>query len=94
MSDEQINIAIAEACGLDVVRDGEFRKSLPRYCSDLNAMHEAEKVLEHEEIDLWSYYIYELNELIQRNNRVQFAIHATARQRAEAFLRTIDAKEL
>ena len=62
---------------------------VPDYLSDLNAMHEAEKVLSDSqckkyrdvlvaEVIGWSAYE---NELI--------AIHATAAQRAEAFLRTI-----
>jgi hypothetical protein len=102
MSKEQINIAIAEACGWKYVGnethapDGSFRWSkepeFPDYCNDLNAMHEAEKVL----TDVQStFYWKTLSELV--NNTVghdfdnQFeCIHATAAQRAEAFLKTIN----
>jgi hypothetical protein len=104
MSDVQINIAIAEACGWLLVKacDGSLigklkneqgpMDEIPDYCNDLNAMHEAEKVL----TDVQStFYWKTLSELV--NNTVghdfdnQFeCIHATAAQRAEAFLRTIN----
>lgn len=90
MTDEQINIAIAEACGwtvelsymqsgIDVIRDGK-RRPLPDCCNDLNAMHEAEKLLIKNH-NLWTNYFYCIGATI--------VLHATARQRAEAFLRTI-----
>ena len=61
---------------------------LPPYCTDLNAMHEAEKNLTE-----WHKYRYAINEIVwnQRDKKTGIAesiIHATARQRAEAFLRT------
>jgi hypothetical protein len=107
MSDEQINIAIAEACGYKNVTIGvtegairvvvgykhhTFDEEIPDYCNDLNAMHEAEKVL----TDVQStFYWKTLSELV--NNTVghdfdnQFeCIHATAAQRARAFLKTIN----
>ena len=90
MTEESINTIIAEACGfsielsnlqsgLDIVKDGE-RRPLPSYCSDLNAMHEAEKVLIKKHYDS---YEHRLGMTVNR------PWHATARQRAEAFLRTI-----
>ena len=99
MSDEQINIAIAKACGLTIVSDGIMHhltpcgkktehdpegcllKECPDYCNDLNAMHEAEKVLTNEQ---WVAYGKELSRL-----KVFPMVHATARQRVEAFLKTI-----
>ena len=55
MTDEQINIAIAEVCGWKYEKnethapDGAFwwskKPEFPDYCNDLNAMHEAEMVL-------------------------------------------------
>lgn len=100
MTDEQINQRIAEACGWTEIRDSVYRhhkpcgypplkaeqggnafKMLPDYCADLNAMHEAEKVFDCPEL-------YEGN-LIKVCGGVQYMWHATARQRAEAFLRTI-----
>jgi hypothetical protein len=96
MTNEQINIAIAEACGWKWTgsgpnKDAHWRRNkndktfkrtheLPDYCNDLNAMHEAEKVLSYDQFD--DYYI----ELAKRMVR---PFHATAAQRAEAFIRTI-----
>ena len=89
MTNEQINIAIAEACGI-ISKDqwgslyrtlhGLFR-NCPDYCNDLNAMHEAEKMLNKEQ---WVAYGRELSRL-----NVFPMVHATAAQRAEAFLRTL-----
>lgn len=58
----------------------ELRKTLPDYLNDLNAMHEAEKVLDEKQ--RWDY---------QHNlSALSFPmVMATASQRAEAFLRTI-----
>ena len=76
MIDEQINAAIAEAIDAD-----PHWKCAKDYCNDLNAMHEAEKVFDCPEL-------YEGN-LINVCGGVQYMWHATARQRAEAFLRTL-----
>ena len=95
MTDEQINIAIAEACGIA----GEdkwgslyhtyhgYVRDCPDYCTDLNAMHEAEKTLLQNDALLWHKYATYLDE-----NYINqpYTIGATARQRAEAFLRTLD----
>jgi hypothetical protein len=96
MTDEQINAAIAEACGwkskeetdgvpwlwVRTKADYTCESSMEplNYCGDLNAMHEAEKALTVEE---WSDYVDYLP------TRWEEAIHATARERAEAFLRTL-----
>jgi len=68
--------------------DGElaFRHEIPNYCNDLNAMHEAEKMLGDPAIR--REYVYLLGRIVNACGRFD-AIHATARQRAEAFLRTI-----
>lgn len=115
MSDDEINIAIAEACGWTIFTNGSDRRgdwhvkrpgytgagyttghAVPEYTSDLNAMHEAEKVLEHEPVcggDFGSY-LDTLVDLACANpshpSGYTTAVTATARQRAEAFLRTID----
>ena len=95
MTNEQINIAIAEALGKAVewhdeapywlgmwssVGEGNesFAEFNPAY--DLNAIHEAEKVLTNEQ---W----YEYDQLMPLRDPQK--MHATARQRAEAFLKTI-----
>lgn len=73
---------------------------LPDYLSDLNAVHEAEKVLEAQP-SLWREYGIQLQEVLRfwcvgvvedypRHLRVLATIaHATAAQRCEALLRTL-----
>jgi hypothetical protein len=92
MTNEQINIAIAESC-LNIRwyelqwcwYSEDLRKWVPCVgnspLSDLNAMHEAEKVLTNEQ---WVAYGKELSRL-----KVFPMVHATAKQRAEAFLKTL-----
>lgn len=94
MNDEQINRLIAEACGWKYVNnethapDGSFWRSkgleIPDYCNDLNAMHEVEMTLANDP----KFHAYEavLDKVVPLSQRWIFA---TARQRAEAFLRTI-----
>ena len=92
MSPEAQRIAIAEACGWKAHVDGlgyyqgvhpalMGGRAIPDYLNDLNAMHEAEKILDY-------------NQLIDMEDSVSFRFavlpfHATAAQRAEAFLLTI-----
>ena len=89
MTNEQINVAIAEAINAD-----PHWKCAKDYCTDLNAMHEAERVLDYEQAELFGDTLYEMCE--KENSELEnpfpwrFArAHATARQRAEAFLRTL-----
>jgi molybdopterin synthase catalytic subunit len=106
MTNEQINAAIARECGWTNVnathRSGKAPSAdyvgsefIPDYCADLNAMHEAEKVLatinrpvkgcsEQGAYLSWLGYCGENN-----TSEVYECITATARQRAEAFLRTL-----
>lgn len=105
MTPEQQRIAIAEVCGWKPHPDGvgyyqgEFSiwrsaKPLPDYLTDLNAMHEAEKVLTAIQ---WAEYTMNLGAIFVRmgvcktwsDDGSVMAISATAAQRAEAFLRTI-----
>lgn len=58
---------------------------LPDYPNDLNAMHEAEKVLENDETK-WKEYRDWLYVLLESNRH---EINATAAQRANALLKTI-----
>ena len=94
MTREKQRIAIAEACGwvrCNVNSDDEFYgvnphwlyTVLPDYLCDLNAMHQAEKVLTGDQIDA---YVTTLCLEVQPEPMLH---HATATQRAEAFLRTI-----
>jgi len=56
----------------------------PDYCRDLNAMHEAEKILFT--TNNWDACAYEA--ALQKET-TSWAWHSTAKQRAEAFLKTI-----
>jgi len=76
MTDEQINAAIET-----VLRPNENWIISRDYCNDLNAMHEAEKLLTYKQFE---DYLMELLGVIHE------PILASARQRAEAFLRTLD----
>ena len=105
MTDTKINIAIAEACGWEKVRahyekDGVMafsndmfaHRHLPDYCHDLNAMHEAEKALTLAQCVVYAerlcwFKCMDVDRPIEGPQ--SFIWGATARQRAEAFLRTI-----
>ena len=100
MNPEAQRIAIAEACGwTNCVSDSGFvdrykgtpsettvRVTLPDYLNDLNAMHEAEKILRQAQD-----YQYRASVLpaVCKDGSGMIALTATAAQRAEAFLRTL-----
>jgi hypothetical protein len=74
-------------------KSGAVRVAHPDYLNDLNAMHEAEKVLGDRES---SWFAMRLWEIVggDENSDVPYwemfkLSHATAAQHAEAFLRTI-----
>lgn len=71
--------------------DGElvFGNDIPNYCNDLNAMHEAESVLTDDQYVFFSGLLYDLECNRQEQSKKWKWLSATARQRAEAFLRTI-----
>lgn len=113
MTPQQIDQAIAEACGWVEVHSTIGNPStlygwhpekhpkekysnetlIPRYATDLNAMHEAEKTLDRGENHLmrggFGLYLINLPRVCDGEPRVC----ATAAQRAEAFLRTIGQDE-
>lgn len=113
MSDDEINAAIAESLGWSLVgtsiragrppgADYVGSEFIPNYCTDLNAMHEAEKVLdgvhswngEEHHYNAEEAYMGHLTNIIVRNSGQKISddwqlVCATARQRAEAFLRTL-----
>lgn len=94
MTDEQINAVIAEVCGWTNVHPANRSGKAPgtdytsnyehilNYCADLNAMHEAENTLVGQQ---FSAYAFVLNDI----EGSLWGMRATARQRAEAFLRTL-----
>ena len=104
MSDQEINKAIAEALGWSQVRSAGHNDDLigkpptnapptggtlvrggwilPDFANDLNAMHEAEKAALRDRSTQIRYMIE-----LPRDHWDE--VHATARQRAEAFLKTL-----
>lgn len=107
MIDDQINKTIARHLGWthisndpDMVQytarrpDGKW-ELIPRYTSDLNAMHEAEKTLDYAKSIVYGrklWYIVsneEYSSINDRDNAARLA-HATAAQRAEAYLRVLN----
>ena len=92
MTDQQQRIRIAKACGFDESHWLELgggivfgtSGSLPDYPNDLNAMHEAEVVI----IKSGYTAIRTYEDLLQK--QIANIIFATAAQRAEAFLRTLN----
>lgn len=70
---------------------GSIPMRVPNYCTDLNAMHEAEKTLS-EKMQVW--YLQKLTQVRYKDGvsgmiacMIDKTTFATARQRAEAFLR-------
>ena len=63
--------------------------ALPDYLNDLNACHEAEKVLTEKGVNAWWGYVAFINRHNPRPFGTETAVHATAAQRCEAFLRTL-----
>jgi hypothetical protein len=88
MTDEQINAAIAEACGWggECVVNTDVNRiwvtDFPLYCTDLNAMREAEETLKGKQFGTYGIALNDIEGSL-------WGIRATARQRAEAFLRTL-----
>ena len=100
MNPEQQLITIAEACGCrecwisqngahwGFLGENYYSQLLPNYLNDLNAMHDAEELF------------YAKSDTLEGAERMRdyskwlcriakYPLHATASQRAEAFLRTI-----
>lgn len=61
------------------MEDPHHLRQLPDYTKDLNAMHEAEETVKN----VWGKYV-------KRLNAISDPACATASQRAEAFLRTLN----
>lgn len=104
MKDKDINIAIAEACGWThhsnraskhafewESPNSTYMSAPPSYTYDLNAMHKAEKVLTFDQSLLYADYLTETTEGLWADHKRRLdCARATAAQRAEAFLRTIN----
>ena len=110
MTNEQINAAIAEACGFvgcdefQLNKDGpkfrfwDYPKTwmgpnkqpwCPDFCTDLNAMHEAERIIADKGVNAWWIYCGNIVRSMPAIFGNETAVMASARQRAEAFLRTL-----
>ncbi len=103
MTQEEQRTAIAEACGWTLnsakhtakgldwlhVPSGNTAYNPPNYLNDLNAMHEAEKILPRHlyHVDYWQKGYGKFQTLLELSTITPYS--ATASQRAEAFLRTI-----
>lgn len=97
MTDEQIDAAVAEACP-DKFRNEDdvwfFQCDADCWsqchnnsiCADLNAMHEAEKVLTDKQC---VFFRHCLRERLENHPASLYIWHPTARQRAEAFLHAL-----
>lgn len=110
MKTEQQRIAIAEACGWKtefvsakggedgdvwISTNGDCHEELPDYLNDLNAMHEAEKVITWgQSKNYWEHLLRIVSRDIKRpaseHSKDTFAFMSTADQRAEAFLKTLN----
>ena len=90
MTEKEINIEIAKACGwkncsiefAGGIPSGRklpngLERDLPDYCHDLNSMHEAELTVMGD--SRWFIWMQAKTDVA--------GVHATAMQRAEAFLR-------
>lgn len=105
MTDEQINIAIAESLGWKYetrrmmgyggmssatayywTKNGSIGE-IPNYTADLNACHEFEKKLSLKDRNVYTSWLYESS--LNLGLATWESAHATARQRCEAYLRTI-----
>ena len=70
---------------------------LPVYRYDLNAVHEVEKVLRSKGENIWNSYLHNLCEAViamkmpkQRDIPARDVVSATARQRVQALIKTLD----
>ncbi len=88
MTPEEINIAIAMACGKtyhkpteEEIASGSYYQYQPNYYCSLDEMHQAEKMLKLEQHPKYFCELQALND---------WEWMATSAQRAEAFLRTLN----
>jgi hypothetical protein len=102
MTPEAQRIAIAEACGWKWVEiedegfwwvhtDKDPQADCPDYLNDLNRTQEAILSLSYEQQQQWLYELGRVVGCANRNDwRISDMVNATASQRAEAFLRTLN----
>ena len=93
MTPEKQQRAIERICGWEAMPEGHYHpdnpigQTRPDYLADLNAMHEAEQVLTHDQhIDYIDWLGLCSDDY---GHKVWTYVHTTAAQRSEAFLRTL-----
>jgi hypothetical protein len=92
VTDEQINIAIAESLGWKLLANNRWTRpcglyaDLPNYTADLNAMHEA--MLLHPRKELLREFLY-LEVLEDPKNTANEPAWATAKQWAKAYITSL-----
>lgn len=91
--DEPNHLEVQDINGLVAVYESSgFSKPFPYiepldYLNDLNAMHKAEKYISDYR---WPLYVKNLKKLVRNGVDESIEIHATAAQRAEAFIKTLN----
>ena len=108
MTTREIDEEISEACGISICRHPMMFGNAPKccngvrvpadYCSDLNAMHEAEKTLNGKQTQRYQSWITRISARMcdvdalwdeDGPHTLACGFGLTARQRAEAFLRAL-----
>lgn len=83
MTDQEINVAIAEFEGWERRASGKWSKNgdllhvisdVPNYCADLNAIHEAEKKLIPELLSIYASYLFDLATSLRIGNGKTFCM--------------------
>lgn len=80
---------VREPVAYGIPPNGTYEIACLNYCSDLNAMHEAEAVLKVVDTHEYTNLLYDLACAMQDQTGKWMPYSPTARQRAEAFLRTL-----
>jgi hypothetical protein len=84
MEEKELLIAktIGRPTGSRICCGGDYDIYVPRYCRDLNEMHEAERWLEGDKLETYTFWLSHLCDLGTYTR-------ASALQRADAFLLTV-----
>ena len=89
------NVVIAEACGWTYGNHNWFLRGTysstppPNYTLDLNAMHEAERMLSENQFKEYKVWLGMINADDYQVGKWKDSVCATASQRAEAFIKAI-----
>lgn len=90
IDDAEMPPSITSPTGKHFFPDYSNLSCLPNYSEDLNAMHEAEKMLNAEQSMEYGRLIHEMVHSPRHWAHINFdLIHSTPQQRSEAFLRTL-----